>query len=151
MPRISRLAPSLNLQGDVGKPVHGSCETRQDGVRQGLVRHGRMGCARAAPKVPLLTTQPPGAGGAQCVRKARPALGEQELRALGPKSGCAALGTSSFPPRAESQHGGEGWALPAGWLPFLLLMAETRGQWADEGRGACTGKDPAGGGALTRC
>lgn len=35
MPRISRLAPSLNLQGDIGKPVHGSCETRQDGVHQG--------------------------------------------------------------------------------------------------------------------
>ena len=89
MPRISRLAPSLNLQGDIGKPVHGSCETRQDGLHQGST----VG--------PLLTTQPPGAGGARCVRKTRSPLGEQELRALGPRSDCAALGTSSFPPRAQ--------------------------------------------------
>ena len=34
MPRISRLAPSLNLQGDIGKPVHGSCDTA-GGLRQG--------------------------------------------------------------------------------------------------------------------
>lgn len=52
MPRISRLAPSLNLQGDVGKPVHGSCETRQDGVCQGSAEgpspdHSATRCRRS--------------------------------------------------------------------------------------------------------
>lgn len=38
-----------------------------------------------------------------------------------------------------------GWALlPAGWLPFLLLLAERRGQWAGRG-GLHREEDPAGG------
>lgn len=130
MPRISRLAPSLNLQGDIGKPVHGSCETRQDGLRQGST----VG--------PLLTTQPPGAGGAQCVRKTRSFLGSKSSGHWAP--GLTVLPWEPAPSRPEpkSQQGGKGWALPAGWLPFLLLLAERRGQWAGEGRCCRGGSGP---------
>lgn len=35
MPRISLLAPSLNLQGDIGEPVHGSSLDGRDMAQVG--------------------------------------------------------------------------------------------------------------------
>lgn len=112
-------------------------KTRQDGVRCG-----------ERPSVPFLATQPPGTGRAQCLRKARSALREQELRALASESGFEPL----LPSRGLSPSSAVRSGSSCSHVDSLCLTPEPerRGQLAGERRGVGTREDPAGSDALIR-